>query len=545
MNSVAAGSTVGNLNANFRVRKRAAQYVRMSTDHQRYSIQGQKEVIAEYAVLNNIEIVRTYADEHKSGLTIKRRPALKRLIADVENDRSDFDIVLVYDISRWGRFQDMDESAYYEFICKAAGISVIYCAEPFENDGTTLATLIKVLKRAMAAEYSRELSAKVARAHRFYAELGFNQGGSPNYGLQRFMVDGYKRRIMPLASGQQKNLQTDRVILVPGPDHEVATVREIFRLFVVERMPQWQIAQHLNNQGIRNANGNPWSKSNISMMLRNEKYAGTFVYCRSTWPLDGGRSRRPPDEWVRVPGAIEPIIDQETFKSAQGLVNRWAFSDNELLNYLTAAWCVKGYLSAPSLYKNEFAPTPVTYRDHFGSLANAYDLVGYRTVHAYRYSKCGDHIRIIHRNLICQLTSTLGFQAAAIKFNEQQQVLQVEGQIDVAVIVLPYLARDNTVRPGWKLYFERLEKCDVILLARMNRVNTKINDYYLLPRNAFYGQSFLFTDDTVKQFKRYRLRSPAAFYRTLTRLYFRNRQSKTQRKRCTKATSARRQSKHR
>jgi DNA invertase Pin-like site-specific DNA recombinase len=151
MNPAAASSTIGNLSAKLSARKRAAQYVRMSTDHQRYSIQGQKKVIAEYAVLNNIEIVRTYADEHKSGLTIKRRPALKRLISDIENGCTDFDIVLVYDISRWGRFQDTDESAYYEFICKAAGISVIYCAEPFENDGTTLATLIKVLKRAMAA----------------------------------------------------------------------------------------------------------------------------------------------------------------------------------------------------------------------------------------------------------------------------------------------------------------------------------------------------------------------------------------------------------
>jgi hypothetical protein len=32
--------------------------------------------------------------------------------------------------SRWGRFQDADESAHYEFLCKSAGIPVHYCAEP-------------------------------------------------------------------------------------------------------------------------------------------------------------------------------------------------------------------------------------------------------------------------------------------------------------------------------------------------------------------------------------------------------------------------------
>ena len=51
--------------------------------------------------------------------------------------------ILVYDVSRWGRFQDTDESAYYEFICKQAGIQVIYCAEQFENDGSPTATIIK------------------------------------------------------------------------------------------------------------------------------------------------------------------------------------------------------------------------------------------------------------------------------------------------------------------------------------------------------------------------------------------------------------------
>ena len=65
------------------------------------------------------------------------------------------------DISRWGRFQDADESAYYEYLCRRSGIEVRYCTEPFENDGSPMATIMKSVKRAMAGEYSRELSNKV------------------------------------------------------------------------------------------------------------------------------------------------------------------------------------------------------------------------------------------------------------------------------------------------------------------------------------------------------------------------------------------------
>src|SRR5208283_2718875 len=114
---------------------RAAQYVRMSTEPQQYSILNQQAAIAEYAKNHGYEVVRTYADPARSGLDIKHRPGLQSLIDDALHGRADFQAVLVFDISRWGRFQDNDEAAYYEFLCKRAGIQVLYCAEPFSNDG--------------------------------------------------------------------------------------------------------------------------------------------------------------------------------------------------------------------------------------------------------------------------------------------------------------------------------------------------------------------------------------------------------------------------
>lgn len=97
---------------------RAAQYMRMSTERQEYSIENQTAAIAAYAAQRNLRIVRVYADEGRSGLRLEGRGALQRLIHDVQSGQSDFRIVLVCDVSRWGRFQDADESAYYEFICK-------------------------------------------------------------------------------------------------------------------------------------------------------------------------------------------------------------------------------------------------------------------------------------------------------------------------------------------------------------------------------------------------------------------------------------------
>src|SRR3546814_21063477 len=108
----------------------------MSTEHQQYSTENQSEAMRQYAERRGIEIVRSYADEGRSGLRLDGRDALKQLIEDVQSGTADFTVILVYDVSRWGRFQDADESAYYEYICKRAGIAVIYCAEQFENDGS-------------------------------------------------------------------------------------------------------------------------------------------------------------------------------------------------------------------------------------------------------------------------------------------------------------------------------------------------------------------------------------------------------------------------
>jgi DNA invertase Pin-like site-specific DNA recombinase len=201
----------------------------MSTDMQRYSIENQSEAIARYAENRGLKVVRSYEDAGKSGLRLNCRDALKTLINDVTSRRANYEVILVYDVSRWGRFQDCDESAYYEFICKNAGVAVEYCAENFENDGSLAAAVIKSMKRAMAGEYGRELSVKSFAGQSRIVALGFHRGCAP-YGLRRCLVDSNGNRKAELALGEWKSISTDRVILSLGPPQEVEVVKSIFRM---------------------------------------------------------------------------------------------------------------------------------------------------------------------------------------------------------------------------------------------------------------------------------------------------------------------------
>src|SRR6202142_678827 len=166
----------------------AAQYVRMSDESQQYSIDNQKAAIHEYAAGHGFAIVKTYADLGKSGVVAKHRTGLNELLRDVVNGEARFAAILVYDVSRWGRFPNNDEAAHYEFLCSNSGIPLHYCAEPFANDGTASSSILKALKRSMAAEFSRELGEKVFRGKTRIVQLGFWVGGAPGYGYRRLMV---------------------------------------------------------------------------------------------------------------------------------------------------------------------------------------------------------------------------------------------------------------------------------------------------------------------------------------------------------------------
>jgi DNA invertase Pin-like site-specific DNA recombinase len=304
-----------------KVLTRAAEYLRMSTEGQQYSIANQQAAIRAYAVEHGLTVVRTYSDPGKSGLRLAGRAALAQLLTDVQSGKPGFEAILVYDVSRWGRFQDTDESAYYEYLCRREDIRVEYCAEPFRNDGDPLAAILKHIKRIMAAEYSREQSARVHRATCRVAALGYFTGGWPGYGLRRMLLgpDGKPRRLLGLH--EYKAVRTERMTLVPGPPREVKTVRRIFRLFIEKGMSPQEIADQLNREGKNNSHGRPWKCEAVCVVLRNERYLGTHTYNIMSRKLKKGPYRlNDPADQIRVPSAFEPILSPEVFAKAQQII---------------------------------------------------------------------------------------------------------------------------------------------------------------------------------------------------------------------------------
>jgi DNA invertase Pin-like site-specific DNA recombinase len=277
-------------------------------------------------------VVRSYVDSDKSGLALKNREGLNQLLRDVVAEgEKPYEVILVYDVSRWGRFQDTDEAAHYEFLCKRAGIPVHYCAESFVNDTAMPSLVMKALKRVMAAEYSRELSEKVFQGAKNLSQLGFRMAGIAGYGLRRMLRSASGTQRTMLESGERKSLLTDRVILVPGPDEEVRTVREIFRMLIEERRTYEEIASALNRQGISYF-GRRWRESSVQGMVKNPKYMGCHIWGRYAKKFNGPRVAVEERYWVKKIDAFEPIVNPETFDRAQQVIRR-KLSNEELLEH--------------------------------------------------------------------------------------------------------------------------------------------------------------------------------------------------------------------
>lgn len=357
----------------------AAQYLRMSREHQRYSIRNQARAISAYAAEHGLTIVRTYTDPGESGLTLRSRPGLQALLADAIKPNRPFERVLVLDVSRWGRFQNLDQSGHYEFLCFEAGAPVTYCAEPFENDGTPVMALLKQIKRLQAAEYSRELSAKVLYAQLLQAKIGHKLGGSRRFGFDRILVDEHDRPIQRLERGQTKALNNQRVVYAIGPDEEVRVIRDIFAWYTRDRMSIRQIAMRLVDLDMPRGDHASWSESRVRRILSDELVIGVYVFNRTTQPLKSKSRKNPPEALVRTK-VLEPIISKPTFDSAARrlLMRRHGASPAENLAAVSRLLKAKGYLTGKLIDRCQYTQSTTLLRRQFGSIQRVYELVGYQ-----------------------------------------------------------------------------------------------------------------------------------------------------------------------
>lgn len=470
----------------------AAQYLRMSTEHQQYSLENQSTAIQRYADSQGFEVVRTYSDAAKSGLVLRHRIGLRQLLQDVVSGSPGYRVILVYDVSRWGRFQDTDESAHYEFLCKSAGVPVHYCAETFANDGTLPSLIMKALKRTMAGEYSRELGVKVLAGLKRLASLGFKQGGMPGYGLRRMLVSPAGVPKQELAWGERKGIASDRVILVPGPAEEVQCVKDIYRMLVSEKRTVYAIACELNRTGVAYTGISKWDYQAVYNVLTHPKYAGCNVFGRTSSRLYTPTVKLPKSEWTFKNGAFEPIIDAVTFADAQKILEERTFNktDEELLDGLRTLLASERRLTLTVIKHSPGVPSPSTYRNRFGSLRRAYDLIGYGHPAQFGSIDMRRRTRALREELIAKIVSTFPNRISIVRRGGRwRSRLRLSSGLIVSVLV----ARSVQT---WKKTFRWLidpvlhERKFITLLARLDASNSSILDLHVLPnidrRKRFY-----------------------------------------------------------
>jgi len=493
--------------------RRAAMYVRMSTDHQKYSTENQADAIREYAGRHDIEIVRTYADAGKSGLSLDGRDALQMLIRDVQSDAADYSMILVLDVTRWGRFQDADESAYYEYLCRRAGIDVQYVAEQFENDGSPVSTIVKGVKRAMAGEYSRELSNKVFAGQCRLIELGFRQGGPAGYGLRRILLDENRQEKSVLRRGEHKSLQTDRVVLAAGPEEEVETVRWIYRAFTEDGLRESEIAGRLNARGVLTDLGRAWTRGVVHTILTNEKYIGNNVFNRRSYKLKKRRVENEPGMWVRADGVFQAIVEPRYFYTAQGIIrerNR-KFSDDEMLAKLRSLHSREGWLSGIMIDEAEDMPSSAAYAHRFGGLTQAYRLIGYEPSRDLSFIEDNRHIRKLHPEIVANVMAEIRSLNATVRQDVGNDLLVINEEV-TASLVICRCTQSSTGQNRWKLRFDAGLQPDITVAVRLAANNRDILDYFLIPALDVENPDIRLKDNNHVALETYRFDNLDAFF---------------------------------
>ena len=465
---------------------RAAIYVRMSTESQNYSTDHQRHQIGLYAQAMGMQVVREYADEGRSGLDTRKRPGLLSLLSDVQSGVADFKTIIVYDVSRWGRFQEVDEAAYHEHTCRRAGIAVVYCAEQFANDGSPLASILKSIKRTMAAEYSRELSCKVFAAQCRFIDMGFKQGGHAGYGLRRLavMADGTPRRV--LEYNEAKGAVTDRVLLVLGPADEVSMVRQIYALYLEDGLSEAAIARWLNAAKVPSEFPRPWTQAMVNSVLTNQKYIGRLIFNRRSSKLSQPRENNQRSEWIVKEHALESVLPEELFYRAQAerVRRNRRYERDELITLLQDCHRRHGFVTSKIIAADAKLPDPQLFSRMFGTLILAYDAAGLPRS-PLKKSVDTKRLMLTFRQKLFALAGELARRAgASVARAESPYTWVFNGACTVGVEVS---TRRNPVRgqPNWKIFPRK--GIDFILLARFDPDAGAILNYYLVPAACLAG----------------------------------------------------------
>ncbi|WP_281998810.1 recombinase family protein [Priestia flexa] len=268
--------------------KTVAIYCRVSTEEQAtegYSITAQLQTLRQYTQLYGWQIAGEYVDEGISGKDIKGRPAMQRLVADVEKDK--FQAVLVWKISRLSR--NMLDTLTLLDKFEDYGVKFISYSENFDT-GSPIGRLVVQLMASIAEMERNTLSENV--------KLGMKQRaleGSWNGGV----VFGYD------------TVKKELVI----SEKEAEVVKLIYQMYANGKGLR-AISNYLNKAGYKTKRNRHFSINSVAQILDNVIYNGKISWLKvENWDTKRRRGKNPNP--ILVDGKHEAIISDELWSVVQ------------------------------------------------------------------------------------------------------------------------------------------------------------------------------------------------------------------------------------
>jgi site-specific DNA recombinase len=293
--------------------KRCALYARYSSDLQSpSSIDDQLQLCRGYAERQGWTVVATFQDAALSGFGVEHRPGYQELLAAALSPARSFDVIVVEDLSRLTR--DMAELLRLHHRLRLRGLELVGVSDGIAT-GRQGAKVQLAVKGLVNELYLDDLRDKTHRGLAGRVSRGLSAGGR---------IFGY--RAVPAAADAQGRTTSARFEIDPV---EAEVVRRIFREYADGRSMR-DITHTLNEERVpfpaqqtkRGPNRRGWAFSTINVILRNEKYAGVWIWNRTRFlkDPDSGRRRpvpRPLEEWVRQERRDLRVVSPELWDAAQ------------------------------------------------------------------------------------------------------------------------------------------------------------------------------------------------------------------------------------
>jgi DNA invertase Pin-like site-specific DNA recombinase len=461
------------------IKAKAVAYCRHSAqDRQENSIPIQKEQIFKFAQEHGIEIIKVFEDPGKSGLTAEERDSFNEMLDFVVNSKEDFQYILALDVSRWGRFQNVDLSAYYRQLCQQYGKQVIFTSHGMPKGEDDLMRYMRlVIEGYQAAHYSRELSDKVFKGCIKVVEQGYRAGGNPPYGLRRLLLDEKRNPVQILERGQRKSIQNQRVTLTPGDPVEMEIINRIFTEFASRQKTPIQIAASLNEEGIPSPSGSSkWSGESVLSILKNDLYIGTMVYNKTSQKLKSPSKQNPESEWIRRKEAFQNIVDKKLFQQVQTLFKqqeeeyRQKYSQNDMITKLQKLYETRGIITARQIGFSKDMLSPAAYTRCFQSLDRAFQKM---------FSPVLDQT-------ICSVVDQLALKARKIEEFEDYYVVNDS----FSILIQPSVPVPYGYQVFWAFYPDARLEVDITLgIPLSNDKQYQILGYVVFPRLLVKSQN--------------------------------------------------------